>query len=348
MQITIKFKDAQNWQSITGNVTRWDDYYKLIKHDRIYNDYVQPEVVTDSWNGQEFDVQHSRWNAYRLEFIVKEGEIQEFEKIRSASDIVIQDNINAITHYPDTTLSSYFEVSEPEQIENTPDFRYTIKYRTHRTYINKQSNPQSIRGISIANDGTIDNKWADIIASNEIEGIVYRTDFEFITDNNDVERNTIDDGDGVPLPVKGVSNITGRMLFFLNEAQATQLKRYGEIVNIQRFLLDSYTDFVYGTSKEDSDSNIFSAAILEVGMYIKVDIEGTIYTRYITAKTGGDTYNINEAIPFPDSTTTYDTAIQEYYDIQNGLTVNKELIAYNLYRCELTGIIQSSINYPQA
>lgn len=357
-QLTIKFKDAKKWLSVTGHVQRWDDYYQLSKRNRIYDDYVAPETVTDSWNGAEFDVQHKRWNAYSLSIIVREGEMQEFEKIRSTKDVQIIDNISAITHVPDTSLASYFEVSEPQRINGSPDVRYIIKYRTVPTYIHYNTEPASIRGLIVANqDSTsflnkdIDADWAALLAAQDIQSLTHNTDFAFIQDNEDVERNSIENGDGVAIPVKSISSVTGRMLFFMDETDAKNLKRYGEIANAIRFIFETYGTYDYEVSEVNGTELTMLGIISELtflpGQWLRIDVAGTTYDRQILSKNGSLKITINESLPVADGSVSYPAALQTYYDLQESLTVQKEQIAYKLYRCEVSGSIKTSVNYPQ-
>ena len=141
--VEIKFKDKQNWTSVSGIVTNWDDYSKKYKDERIQPHYVAPEVITDTWGGETYDVQHLNHKAYYFEIWIKESEVFDIQRIKSCSDIIITQfvtqsdgSIISKAYTLDLTKSDFLEITI-ERVEKTSSHKVTVIFRTERTIINK-------------------------------------------------------------------------------------------------------------------------------------------------------------------------------------------------------------------
>lgn len=174
MIIEIQYRDKKNWESITGLATNWTNYSKKFKKDRVQPWYLTPEVVTDNWNGKEFDVQHKRWDVYFTQIQIKESEKHALSQIKSCSDIKIiqytEDSSSTIltqTYTLDTTKSDYIEISDPEKIANTSSAIVDIIFRTNRTIIDKALPIDNTNKISFSK-GT--QQWELKAESNSISG----------------------------------------------------------------------------------------------------------------------------------------------------------------------------------
>lgn len=144
MIIEIKYKDKLSWESVSGNVTDWTNYSKKYKNERVQPFFVAPEIVPDRWNGVDFDVQHLTHDAFSFSMFIKESEVKNIVQMKSCSDIQIleytENDNGAIlnkTYILDLQKSDYFQISEPEKVNNTSAFKVTITFRTNRTIIDK-------------------------------------------------------------------------------------------------------------------------------------------------------------------------------------------------------------------
>ena len=144
MIIEIKYRDKQNWLSVTGKATNWTNYSKKYKNERVRPYFIAPEIVADTWDGLDHEIQHVIWDSYTFEFYIKESEIQSVNQMKSCSDIQIleysQNNSGTIlnkTYILDIQKSDYLNISEPESVGQTSASKVTITFRTNRTIINK-------------------------------------------------------------------------------------------------------------------------------------------------------------------------------------------------------------------
>jgi hypothetical protein len=142
----ITYKDKRNWtKEVTGDVTDWANYSEKYINDRVQPFYVKPIVVTDIWNGKEYDVQHILHTSHYLEFYIQEDGNSFLRDLNSCSDIVItnitenSDGEVLVEQFNDIDLikSSLFEISEPERINFTSSWKVSIIFRTGRTVVNK-------------------------------------------------------------------------------------------------------------------------------------------------------------------------------------------------------------------
>ena len=143
--IKISYKDKANWVPVNGIVTNWTNYAIKYKNDRVQSSFLAAEVVQDSWNGKESDIQHVKHDAYYFELSVKESEKKSISILKSCSDIQIIDfemsaseTVVNQTYILDTTKSDYIQIDEIESnVGSTSAARYSVKFRTNRTVINK-------------------------------------------------------------------------------------------------------------------------------------------------------------------------------------------------------------------
>ena len=144
MIVEIKYRDKTNWESITGNVIDWTNYSKKFKEDRVQPWFVLPEIITDTWNGKETDIQHSKHDVWFFEFFLKESEKHDLAQIKSCSDVQIityvrndAGQVLTTTYTLDTSKSDYIDISEPESLGNTSGSKVQVIFRTNRTVIDK-------------------------------------------------------------------------------------------------------------------------------------------------------------------------------------------------------------------
>lgn len=146
MIIEIKYRDKTEWvTAATGDQISWTSYSKKYKKERIQPFYVTPDIIRDTWNAKEHDVQHVSWVSYWFEIFLKESEIDFLRQIKSCSDIKIIQYaktdaglvINNSYENIDLSNPDYFEIAETERVADTTGWKTSIKFRTNRTTINK-------------------------------------------------------------------------------------------------------------------------------------------------------------------------------------------------------------------
>jgi uncharacterized protein YqfB (UPF0267 family) len=143
--IKIEYKDDRDWtRELDGVVIDHGNYAQKYKKERIQPAWALPEVVTDTWNGKETDIQHIRHDAKYFQINIKESEIFDFNIMKSCSDIKIthysEDSSGAIItdiDIPDLTKSDLLDIREPERAADTTGHVIEIVYRVNRTVINK-------------------------------------------------------------------------------------------------------------------------------------------------------------------------------------------------------------------
>jgi len=202
MNIQLSYKDNQNWATINGNAVYWGDYYELFKESRVVPTFLAPEIVTENWNGKTIDVQHKRWDAYYLEFLVREEEINEINKLQSCSDIVIKDLDSNIRH--DLTIENFehIEISEPEPQDTTTIYKVSIKYRINETIINKID--------------TLSNK-STVVCNN-----TYHSKFDKLNFAQSPEAVTVKWSDNSDKVLRTITKTGYKTILFLSNSEYTQ------------------------------------------------------------------------------------------------------------------------------
>lgn len=135
--VSIKYKDSQDWTRVDGLIVDWSALAQVYKDERVEAAYLPPEIVTDIWNGKIHDVQHIRWDAWQLEFIGKESELQALSRMQSCDTVLIYDIDNGLSHTVDMQTSEWFNFGEPERVGMTTSYKLVLIYRTNKTIINK-------------------------------------------------------------------------------------------------------------------------------------------------------------------------------------------------------------------
>lgn len=144
MIIEIKYRDKQNWVSLSQKEVKWTNYSKKYKNERVVPAFISPVEVQGTWNGIEHDVQHITWESYFFEMYIKESEIQDINRLKSCSDIIISEynrNENGTfkvkEYIVDTSKSEYFDIQIEERISQTSAAKVSITFRINKTIVNK-------------------------------------------------------------------------------------------------------------------------------------------------------------------------------------------------------------------
>jgi len=224
MDLKISYRDKNNWIRFDGKVVSLSNYRDLFKESRILPAFAAPQIITHSWNNQIFDIQHITYDSYLVEFIIKESELNEINRLQSCSEIKINDLDNSIEHLINIESISEFEVSEPEQIELTANYKVIIKYKINKTIINKINTVNNSHNITTSFDngtGTI-NK-------------TFYTDFDLLSRQEDAKNEifTYQNSDYI---IQNIASEIKKVLFILSESEANELKK--EFERAQNITLD--------------------------------------------------------------------------------------------------------------
>ncbi len=232
--IRISYKDGQNWESESNLFVNWDNLHELYKNNpqgqvRIQPNYLAPELITDTWDGKIFDVQHIRWDAYYVEFWIKESELQEISRIQSCETIYIADLDNNLNHTVDMQTSEFLTFNELERVVDTSNWKISFIYRTNKTIINKASlTPLQTNNIATAFDdgSTVTNE-------------TFYTDFDVLPAQEDTDQNNFSNESGTDITGKAISKNSSLVVFYLSRTNANTLKK--EFERAQTITLNSTT-----------------------------------------------------------------------------------------------------------
>ncbi|GAG59555.1 unnamed protein product [marine sediment metagenome] len=230
--VRISYKDGQSWESESNLFVNWDNLHEVYKDSqgqvRIQPNYLAPELITDTWDGKIFDVQHIRWEAWYLEFWIKESELQEISRIQSCKTIYVADLDNNLNHTVDMQTSEFLTFNEPERIADTSNWKISFIYRTNKTIINKAS--------SILNTSNIATAFDD---GSTVTNETFYTDFDILPTQEDTEADQFSNESSVNITGKAVSKNTSLVVFYLSRTDANTLKK--EFERAQTITLNSTT-----------------------------------------------------------------------------------------------------------
>jgi hypothetical protein len=236
--VTIKYKDDRNWTDLNGLVTNWSNLSEFYFQDRILTNFVQPVEILDSWNGIDNIVQMIHWEAWYIEFYVKESSIHTINDLLACDTVLISDD-TGLEHTVDTRQNEYFQLTPGERIGQTSNIKYTLIYRTNRKVINK--------GIATLNTHNLD-----------INGTDFYTDFDIITPKEPELSQFTNDG-SVLTTSKVITKTFKNLVFYLLESDAYNLRDLYTKTDPSLITLDT----VY-TCLENRD---FEPTLLNEGLY---------------------------------------------------------------------------------
>jgi hypothetical protein len=237
--VKISYKDKLNWTDLDGLITNWSELSEYYFNDRILTNFIQPIEVLDNWNGVDNRVQIIHWKGWYIEFNVKESSIHTINDLLVCDTVLISDLENGIEHTVDTRQSEYFQLTAGERIGQTSNIKYTLIYRTNRKVINK--------GLPVNNTHELD-----------IDGTSFYTDFDIISPN-EIELSQFEDEDSITVTSKVVTKDLKRLVFYLLESDAYNLRELYTNTEPDLITLDS----TY-TCLENRD---FEPILLNEGLY---------------------------------------------------------------------------------
>ncbi len=167
--VKISFYDAQNWINSEAEKINWDNASEFYKDEEVTPWYLPPQIFADKWNGLEHDVQHLRWDVFRLEIFAQSSELIELSRIQSCDTVLIQDiNSGKTIQTVDMQKSEWLSFAEPERVSNTSSWKLVLIYRTNKTIINKFDGLTN-QVVVIGGSGTYNSKYKKIPFDSPIE-----------------------------------------------------------------------------------------------------------------------------------------------------------------------------------
>ena len=316
--INIKFKDADDWEDVSGISVIWDNYNEFLNQALLRYDHIPPVVVTDTWGGVNFDVQLLKWQGYFAEFLINNTDIHELEKVLSCSDVIVTDMVNDISHTVDASKSEYMQL-EFNPVADVLKQAVKFAYRTHKTIINKK---QPILDTYRLTSGVN----------------IYPTDIELIYKQEETKQAVYSNDSGVETMTNTLTKETANLLFYLSETDRNSLVENFETSDNNYIQLQTYT---MQSAQLDTiaDSGFYFDAILgdnvKVGQYITLDSQPM---QILTISTGR-TFITTTPYASPWPTIGSNLYVTDIIDIIAPSKVKNELIGENLYRCEVNGQI---------
>jgi len=204
MNVNIKYKDGQNWTNAQSQIIDWSSYAQVYKDQRVQPAYLAPEISTNTWNGVKHDVQHIRWDAWKLEFYGRESELQDLSRMQSCESILIEDIDNGLNHTVDMQVSEWLSFGEPEYQANTSNYRLILEYRTNKTIINKFEPLDN--EVTLSGSGT------------------YYSKYEKLSYNGELEEIAVQWGEGEDKILQETNNIGYNVLLYLSDSEKETFK----------------------------------------------------------------------------------------------------------------------------
>ena len=203
--IKIWYKDI-NWIDDTGQVIPMSEGQELVLNCRLTHMYRQPVITEDTWNGRSFPAQINIHESYMVEMAQREISLNDLNKLQACKQIYVTSlDTNEIIEV-DTDSQMLIEPGERFGTAHQ-FFTWTFQSRKISTY------PAYPRLDTYELSITVDS----------VESTYY-TDFEAINFILDSELSQYNQNDGINRTSKIVQKKGLRLLFYLFETDAIQIK----------------------------------------------------------------------------------------------------------------------------
>ena len=229
--ITIKYKDKNSWTGTSGEVINWDRYAETHKEGRILPAFLAPVIVTENWGGKVYEIQHVIWDAYVLEFWIKESELHHISKMQSCSDIIFQDE--NIRHELKDIEAEQIIIDEPERVEGTSNFAIKITYKTNKTVINKQRIELDSLG-QAAHTLHLEYSWR----GTNNQTMYAKTNMPALKDVLEPEMTYYKNDTGVETKAKTITREVSKLCFYYTHDEAMRFVNF--LANAQYMTLDTH------------------------------------------------------------------------------------------------------------
>jgi len=222
--IIIKFSDV-DWIQADAKVVKMSLENELLVNARLTYDYLPPVITEDSWNGRTFPVQKNIWESYIIEFAVKEVAIHAQAKMMACQNITIEDTETAELITVDTTVNGGISLEGGDRYSTTnKSFNLICRSNKISTY----------PGIAKLNTNYLR------IIKNTITYPFY-TDYELVYDITDAEVSNASNKDGLNSTSKSFSRNLVKMVFYLKNPEAINLKYLVENLGYSSLVINPST-----------------------------------------------------------------------------------------------------------
>jgi len=260
--VTINYKDSKNWQTLEGKVISWERYAEHNKDGRIVPTYLAPIIISETWDDRVYEAQHIRWNAWVIEFWIKESEIHHLSKMQSCSDIVIRDD-TGLQHVADTGDSEGIIFDEPERVSDTSAMVVRIIYKTDKTVIDKLS-----LGVDIPDTALHSMTLEYNEHGANVEDHTFKTNMPTIDLPLTPEMITFDKDDGIRVRAKTITRNAKKVCFYLTNLDATYFVDL--FARAQYRALDGQDILDSGETEVTKVGGNLTRIVIEVVMAVKV------------------------------------------------------------------------------
>lgn len=347
-KIQILFKDTEDWLSLTGVVTLWTDFGSRTAPGRVYSKWQQPTRLVDNWNGKQEPILDTRYNAYYVEFNIRESELELLSKMQSCTVISIIDITAGLTYSADLSDLTLFEVSDPVQVESTTNYTVNITFRTDKTYItyaNRPGTEYSVIAYNANADGTF--KAIDTEFTTALDGaksLVFPLRYKPLYTETDPEISAINNNDGINSASKILSKRAVNILQFDTETNANYFKKYCTLCNTVG--LNHNTDLRSSSGKITNDL-LTNTVTLLLPDFIIPGMILEIATETVTINEVFDTY-FTTTPNLTGSYVAYSYKLSYFERFLETPQITSNLFAENLYKNVLAANINVLNWYPNA
>ena len=205
--VKIWFNDI-DWTDKDGNVIPMSYGQEMIVGGSLVSRYQTPYITSDTWGGRTFPVQITVFEGYKLKFAVKNLSVHNLAKLQSCKRIWVHD----------------FDTNEMITVDTETDGLILIE-----TSGNQGTVEQSIT-FNFSSKRTPAYPGLPRLNTNRLQIIFDSVEYNFYTDKtilsftNDPELSTYGYNNGIQLVAKSTIRTGKRMMFYLMESDAVQLK----------------------------------------------------------------------------------------------------------------------------
>lgn len=222
--IIIRFSDT-DWTTESGKIIKMSVQNEFITNSRMTYNYLAPIITEDTWNGKQFPVQINIWESCLIEFAVKEMAIHMMNKLQSCENITVEDTGTGEIITLDTQSSGAISLEASERSDTNMWFNLICRSNKISLY----------PGIARNNTNTLR------IVKNLVNYDFY-TDKDIISFVTDSVKSNYTNGSGIDYTAKTVSKNGKKMVFYLMETQANDLKNKIENLGFTSISINPLTD----------------------------------------------------------------------------------------------------------
>lgn len=210
--LKIWFEDI-DWESVNGDTYLMSSPNYFYYNSRLLHNYTPPTIIEDSWNGKTFPVQIDIWEGYQVQIAMKEISLQHLAKMQACKKLFIEDlETNEIIEV-DTETNGGITV-EPIGRLGTANQSFMLSFKSNRI---------------LSYPGLVRDNTHHLAITYDTSTYNFYTDYSVINFISDTEQSQYEAGTGIRYTAKSVNREGKKLLFFLMESDAIELKKYSEL-----------------------------------------------------------------------------------------------------------------------